>query len=123
MSIARAVVRLDGQSGNLVGIVVQLIAVRTDRHNLQCVGACHKAYCVSTSVSTIVAYQLVVNLGVAVVLSALYIDIIFLHTVEEAEFDVSRLKPALGLLNLHCALGVLEVALLGLGKRDAIISI
>ena len=89
------------QVGDGVFLCSHFSTLGTDGHNLHGIRASLQSHRVSTSVGTIVTYQLCVNLGIVCILSAFYIDVIILGTVHQRELHVGRLQPATSLDNLN----------------------
>ena len=98
---ALAAVVHDFQIGSAAGLSSHLCTLSIDGHNLHLVSASLQTHHIGTSVTAVVADQLVVNLGVAVKLSALHIDVIALGTFYQSKLHVGRLQPALSLHNLN----------------------
>ena len=103
VGIAVTIVVTDFQIGCLVLLCGQFRTISTDGYHFNNIRPCFQTHYIGTSVATVVAHQLGVNLGKVSILSTFHIDVVRLGTLQQSELHVGRLQPAISLKNLYIA--------------------
>ena len=101
---AIAVVVLHLQGSGFGGRGGHFLSAAIDCHNLQLVGTGFQSYHIGTSVRSVVAHQLVIQLRIVAEEPAFHVDMIAFGSIQFPELHIGRLQPAIGLCHLDGSL-------------------
>ena len=101
MCKALAVVVPDLQDVGFGGRAGHFLPTAIDCHHLQLVGTGLQTYHIGTSVRSVVAHQLVIQLRIVAEGPAFHVDMITLGPIQLLELHVGRLQPSFGFVHLN----------------------
>ena len=108
MCKALAVVVLHLQGSGFGGRARHFLSATIDCHHLQLVGTGFQTYHIGTSVRSVVAHQLVIQLRIVAEEPAFHVDMITLGPIQFPELHIGRLQPSVGFVHLNDTLDNLD---------------